>query len=211
MARSTARIAIEALIVAVVLTLLAVSRKSSSMELSARPQASGAPKSGASVQRATGEPDGVLDERSPITAPLDAVRSATTSRPDERRPDIASANDDASAVAPPRAESTRVWEERYAGVASVVLEAHAVEIEKEIYESTKDEFERHFELGFGSQIAEGGRYSGEGYAPTDVSWVKIGSDGRVLRVTLPPEEFPDAYLLKAEAVWLREQAQRREK
>lgn len=211
MTRSTARLAIAALIVAVVLTLLAVTRESSSLETSARPQTSGAPNSGAPVQRATGEPDGVFDERSPITAPLDEVRSATTSKPDEGRLGNSSVRGDASVVAPPQAESTRAWEERYAGVASAVLEAHAIEIEKKIYESTKEEFERRFELGFGSQIAEGGRYSGEGYVPTDVSWVKIGSDGRVLRVTLPPEEFPDAYLLKAEAVWLREQAQRREK
>jgi hypothetical protein len=102
------------------------------------------------------------------------------------------------------------WETRYRHLSATAIAKQAAELEAQLYESTKDEFERRFELGMTETLSQSPVYSGESYDPLAVAWVRIHPGGPVERVVLPPEEFPAAAALRAEIVWLRRQEAHRD-
>lgn len=112
-----------------------------------------------------------------------------------------------SSVAQSSAEQlSELWLERYGKLGAAELTKRAAELEAKIFEATKDELEKRFELGLAYELRRDGVYSGENFDPHAIAWVRILPDGRVLRIALPPEEFPEAHAWKAEAVWLAQRA-----
>ena len=79
-------------------------------------------------------------------------------------------------------------------------------IEHLIYEATKEEFEYRFAQRIGLEtlsIDPNFKYTGEGYDPKAVYWVRFTPGGPTEKVTLPKDEFPEIYELKAQSAMLR--------
>ena len=104
------------------------------------------------------------------------------------------------------------WETSYDSAPTAALEQEVQRIEDLIFEATKDELEYRFSTGLGVETLStdpGYKYDGKGYDPTAVYWVRFTPGGPTQKVTLPKEEFPEVYELKALSAWIREEIQQR--
>jgi hypothetical protein len=86
------------------------------------------------------------------------------------------------------------------------LEGEVQRIEHLIYESTREEFEYRFAQRIGLETLSTDpnyKYDGKGYDPESVYWVRFTPGGPTEKVTLPKDEFPEIYELKAKSATLR--------
>jgi len=87
------------------------------------------------------------------------------------------------------------------------LQGEVDRIENLIYESTKEEFEYRFAQRIGVETLStepNFTYRGEGYDPKSVCWIKFTPGGPTEKVTLPKDEFPEIYDLKAQSALMRD-------
>ena len=92
------------------------------------------------------------------------------------------------------------------GTAITDLQGEVDHIERLIYEATKEEFEYRFAQRIGLETLSTDpnfKYTGEGYDPKAVYWVRFTPGGPTEKVTLPKDEFPEIYELKAQSADLR--------
>lgn len=104
------------------------------------------------------------------------------------------------------------WEKSYESAPIAALEQEIQRIEDLIFEATKDELEYRFSTGLGVETLSTDpdyKYDGKGYDPTAVYWVRFTPGGPTQKVTLPKDEFPEVYELKALSAWIKEEIQRR--
>ena len=103
-----------------------------------------------------------------------------------------------------RPQTELTWRDTYRLTPSGELQRAIQEIEDVIYEATREEFEYRFSIGMGVETLNTGPvYEAKDLDPTSVYWVRIHPGGPVQKVTLPREEFPEVYELKALSAWLR--------
>jgi hypothetical protein len=96
----------------------------------------------------------------------------------------------------------------YRDVPKAELEQVVDRIEDLIYQATKDEMEYRFAARIGVETLSTDpdfHYRGEGYDPKAVYWVRFTPGGPTEKVTLPQDEFPEIYELKALSAALREE------
>jgi hypothetical protein len=86
------------------------------------------------------------------------------------------------------------------------LEGEIQRIERLIYEATREEFEYRFARRIGVQTLStdpDSKYDAKGHDPLDVYWVRFTPGGPTEKVTLPKDEFPEVYELKAKSALYR--------
>ncbi|MCC6408282.1 MAG: hypothetical protein IT453_14050 [Planctomycetes bacterium] len=103
-------------------------------------------------------------------------------------------------------ESWTIQYER-AEVQQLVEESKA--LDTYIVEQTKEEFDRWFAAGASERVSDGNKYDAADWDRTQLMQVRIASDGGVTKVVLPPDQFPDLYMLRQKQTWLADEAARR--
>jgi hypothetical protein len=96
----------------------------------------------------------------------------------------------------------------YHDVPKADLEQVVKRIENLIYDATKEELEYRFAARVGIETLSTDpnyHYRGEGYDPKAVYWVRFTPGGPTEKVTLPKDEFPEIYELKALSAALRDE------
>ena len=100
----------------------------------------------------------------------------------------------------------------YRDVPKADLEQVVKRVENLIYDATKEELEYRFAARVGIEtlsVDPNYKYDGKGYDPKAVYWVRFTPGGPTEKVTLPKDEFPEIYELKALSAALRDEIQSR--
>jgi hypothetical protein len=102
------------------------------------------------------------------------------------------------------------WEQTYAGASPEELLHEQHVIIGTIRDALADEFNRRFQAGDYEIVSTDGSYRSDDYNPYDVYAVRWLSGGRVAKCIIPESGFESIYELKAQSVWLWDQAHERE-
>jgi hypothetical protein len=94
------------------------------------------------------------------------------------------------------------WDNKYKDYTLAQLEELRDALEDSILVRTQDVFEAQFAAGKYEVIGTGPVYSAKDFNPYDVYWVRIDPSGPIMKSTLPEEDFPEIYQVKALSAWI---------
>jgi hypothetical protein len=100
------------------------------------------------------------------------------------------------------------WDKKYKDLPDEDIQNEVDKLENLIYDATHEEFEYRFSIGLGVEVLSTDpnyKYDAKDYDPTAVYWVRFTSGGPTEKLTLPKEEFPEIYEIKALSAYLRDQ------
>jgi hypothetical protein len=98
--------------------------------------------------------------------------------------------------------ATHNWDRTYAGFSTQALREQRSFLEQQVFGLSESELSARFESGQVELLSSAGEYSGTGFDPLAVYWVRFCPDGKVLRADLPEDGFSDVFALKAESAWI---------